>query len=230
MAIPQVIHRIWFGPRDMPDAYRDYGQKWLTLNPGWTLIDWDYDTLPPLTNQAEFDGCGTTWTPGRGDAKEATMIQVTQADIAAYEILHQHGGLYVNCDMEPIRPLPEDFTSHDMILAYEVDGWLISNAFMAAEPGHPLLADVIAAIPNSVANSEGRSMDWITGPKLLTAIKKENHDHVTVWPARYCNPYMPDQPPVIYPETIAAHCWGHAARDEELWPDQPRQHGQQRYN
>lgn len=229
MAIPKVIHRIWFGPRPMPQSYRAYGHDWIELNPGWKLIDWNYDTLPELINQHWFDTCGTAWRPGRGDAKEATMIQVTQADIASYEILHQHGGLYVNCDMQPISPLP-DLTEVDVLLAYEIDGWLISNAFMAATPNHPLMQSVINAIPGSIQANQQASMDWITGPKLLTAVKKELHDDVFVLPARACNPFMPDQQPVVYPETICQHHWGHAAKDEELWPDLPRQEGQQRYN
>jgi len=230
MAIPKLMHRIWFGPRPMPDLYVQFKQQWLDLNPGWELRDWGYDDLPPLDNQTEFDGCGTTWFPGRGDAKEATMIQVTQADIAAYEILYKNGGLYLNCDMKPIKPLPEDFCDHDAILAYELDGWLISNAFMAAVPKHPLMKAVIEAIPGSVRAAADRSMDWITGPKLLTAVKKEAFDDVTTWPARYCNPFMPDQAPVISEDSIAAHYWGHAARDEDLWPDLGRQPGAQRYN
>lgn len=230
MAIPKVMHRIWFGPRPMPDLYVQFGKEWLELNPGWVMWDWGYDDLFLLQNQPEFDSCGVTWTPGRGDAKEATMIQVTQADIAAYEILYNEGGLYLNCDMKPIRPLPADFCDRDILLAYELDGWLVSNAFMAAAPEHPLIGAVIEAIPESVRNTEGRSMDWVTGPKLLSAVKKERFDDVEVWPSRYCNPFMPDQQPVIYEETVAAHYWGHAMRDEELWPELGRQPGAQRYN
>jgi mannosyltransferase OCH1-like enzyme len=214
----------------MPDLYRRFGEEWIALNPGWELRDWGYEDLPPLQNQAEFDSCGVTWTPARGDAKEATMIQVTQADIAAYEILYNEGGLYLNCDMKPIRALPTDFCDREALLAYEVDGWLISNAFMAAVPQHPLMTAVIEAIPESVHRAEGRSMDWVTGPKLLTAVKKEQFDHVEVWTSRYCNPFMPNQQPVIFEETVAAHFWGHAMRDEELWPNLGRQEGAQRYN
>lgn len=230
MAIPKVMHRIWFGPRPMPQLYKDFADQWLELNPDWEMQEWGYGNMPPLVNQEQFDGCGTTWHPGRGDAKEASMIQVTQADIAAYEILYLHGGLYLNCDMKPIKPLPPDFCDHDAVLAYELDGWLISNAFMAAEPKHPLLRTVIDRIPASVSDSTNKSMDWITGPKLLTAVKKEAHDDVLVWPARYCNPFMPDQAPVIHADSIAAHYWGHAAKDEDLWPDMGRQSGAQRYN
>lgn len=229
MAIPKVMHRIWFGPRPMPETYKLYGCEWTDMNPGWELIDWNYDTLPPLQNQDAFDGCGITWKPARGDAKEATMIQVTQADIAAYEILYREGGLYLNCDMKPVRPLPETFCDNDAILAYEVEGVLISNAFMAAEVQHPLFQAVIDAIPGSIANPPGPSMDWITGPRLLTRVAQAAFPNVTVWPARYCNPFMPNNQPVIYEDTIAAHYWGHAAQDEQLWPDLGRQIGAQRY-
>lgn len=229
MAIPKVIHRIWFGPRDMPAQYAEYGQDWRRLNPEWDLIDWTYETLPPLRNQSEFDGCGVTWTPERGDAKEATMIQVTQADIAAYEILYQNGGLYVNCDMKPIKPLPKDFCDHEAVFAYEIDGTLISNAFMAATAHHPALNAVIEAIPASVQNASGRSMDYVTGPRHLTGIIQQQYPNTTIWPARYCNPYLPNSQPTFHEDTIAIHYWGHATQDESLWPDMDRQPGAQRY-
>lgn len=165
--------------------------------------------------------------PGRGDGKEASLKQVTQADIGAYELLWAYGGLYVNCDMRPVRPLPEELITRDITLAYEVDNHLISNAWMMAEPKHELLDAVISAIPASVRTCN-LGVDYVTGPRLLTRIA-EGFPNITILPARYCNPWLPTHIKQIQEETICIHEWGHATRDEDLWPDKPRQEGAQRY-
>ena len=44
--IPQVIHRLWLGPRPMPQRFKDYGRDWESLNPGWECHDWSWHDLP----------------------------------------------------------------------------------------------------------------------------------------------------------------------------------------
>jgi mannosyltransferase OCH1-like enzyme len=225
--VPRIIHRQWYGPREMPERYRENGELWLQLNPGWELIDHDYTTLPLLRNEWEFSEVGKSWMPKRGDGKEASLIQVTQADIAAYEILYSLGGLYVNCDMRPIRPLPDHLQEQDITLAYEVDGSLISNAFMMSVPQHPLINAVIEALPESVKHPD-RGVDHVTGPRLLSRIAETFHG-IDILPARFCNPWLPTQQKVTHEDTICVHEWGHATKDEDLWADKPRQAGEQRY-
>lgn len=225
--VPRLIHRQWFGPREMPERYKENGRLWQDLNPGWELIDHDYSTLPPLRNHWEFTEVGRSWMPGRGDGKEASLVQVTQADVGAYEILWAWGGLYVNCDMRPVRALPDHLSEQDMTLAYEIDGTLISNAWMMSIPEHPLMNAVIEAIPDSVRTCD-RGVDYVTGPRLLTRIAGSFPD-VPILPSRYCNPWLPTHAQQIHEDTICVHEWGHATKDEDLWPDKPRQDGAQRY-
>ena len=216
MGTPRLIHRIWLGPRPMPNLYRDFGQRWRELNPRWHLIDWTYETLPQLQNQDLFDGCGTSWTPIPGAAKANSIIQVAQADLAGYELLQLFGGLYVNTDMEPLRPIPEALLDEAIILANEIDNWLISNAWMMSAPDQPLMQAVIDAIPANI-QVERRSIDWQTGPKLLTRIKEERFPETPVLPARYCNPWTDRPWGDPYPDSLCAHHWGHKNPDEQLW-------------
>lgn len=216
MRIPRLIHRVWFGPREMPADYVEYGRLWREMNPRWHLIDWDYATVPQIINQDLFDGCGDTWIPIPGAAKSTSIIQVAQADLMGYELLHSFGGLYVNTDMEPLRPIPEALLEHDIVLANEIDNWLISNAWMMSVPGHPLIRAVIDAIPGNI-QVESRSIDWQTGPKLLTRIKEERFPETPVLPARYCNPWTDTPWGEPHPDSICAHHWGHKHPDDLLW-------------
>ena len=226
--VPQVIHRQWYGPSPMPQRYIDNGALWLELNPGWELIDHDYSTMPPLRNEWEFNEVGKSWMPGRGDGKEASLVQVTQADIGAYEILWNYGGLYVNCDMRPVRPLPDDLLDSSVTLAYEIDDTLISNAWMMAAPEHPLMNAIIEALPENVRTCT-LGVDHVTGPRFLTRMTREHAPDARILPARFCNPWLPTFQQVVHEDTICVHEWGHATRDEDLWPGMDRQAGEQRY-
>lgn len=229
MAIPKLIHRQWFGPRPMPDRYHENRDLWKRFNPDWRITDFlSLEALPEMRNGEYVHGCGITWHPGRGDQKEASLIQVTQADIAAYELLYRYGGLYVNCDMRPLQPLPDLIREYDLVLAYEIDDVLISNAFMACTPEHPLMDEIIKALPANIETVHA-GVDYISGPRFLTRIVKEFAPDAFILPARFCNPWLPSQPRTVYPETICEHEWGHATSDQDLWPDQDRQPGAQRY-
>lgn len=200
----------------MPELYREFGRKWTELNPEWLLVDWDYSMMPPLRNQWHFDNVGTGWNPNPGAAKENSITQVAQADIAAYELLYLYGGLYVNCDMEPLRPIPLSLLGNPVTLASEIDPWLISNAWMMAAPAQPLFATVIESIPENI-EKETRTIDWKTGPKLLTRIVQEQFPNTPVLPARYCNPWTPQVPNGPDEDSICQHHWGHRIPDTELW-------------
>jgi mannosyltransferase OCH1-like enzyme len=216
VAIPKLIHRAWFGPREMPRQYVEYGNAWKALNPDWQLIEWGYDNRPPLINESLFVNCGTEWQPIAGAAKTTSIIQVAQADLLGYELLYRYGGLYVNTDMEPLRPIPDDFTEFDVLLANEIDDWLISNAWMMSAPQHPLMRSVIVAIPGNIA-TETRSIDWQTGPKLLTRIKEERYPDTPVLPARFCNPWTDTPYGTPHADSLCAHHWGHKHPDHLLW-------------
>lgn len=214
--IPSTFHRIWFGPKPMPARYVEYGEQWLNLHPGWTLTTWTYENLPKLVNQEIFDGIGTRWPIRAGAAKPETVVQVQQADIAAYEIVFKFGGVYLNCDIEPVRNIgPLLNTKRGGFLTWEADKLWISNAVLASYPHHPFWTECIARIPARM--ERGKQINWQTGPALVTETWRDHHDLMTVYPQSYFNPVSWQGQKAVGP-TYAIHHWGHKTPDEKLWP------------
>lgn len=215
-----MIHRLWFGPRDMPQPYRDYGRMWEEMT-GLEVHDWGYDDLPPLRNQRLFDTCGDLWGGLGGAGKQSTAKQVQQADIAAYELLDQFGGLYVNCDLEPLKPI-DDLCGDRAWVARSPHPRYTSNAVMySPEAGHPFFDYVISELPLFVASRVVRAMNKQTGPALLSACVDARPELVDVQPTRFFFPfdyYSMDQAHREYPDAYAKHHWGHQTPDDELWP------------
>jgi hypothetical protein len=144
-----VIHRIWLGD-PMPAEYQEYGRRWLELNPGWSLHDWSEEELDWLANQELF-------------ARFEPIARAAQADVARYEILSRHGGVYVDTDVEPLRPLGDLFDGAEVHLVEQYPG-SISNGIMAAVPGSRFFTDIIAALPSEALELEGQKVSQVTGP------------------------------------------------------------------
>ena len=60
------------------------------MNPGWLVHTWREWDLPGLRNQLWFD---------------AAAHPAQRADIARFELLHRFGGIYVDTDFAPLRPI-----------------------------------------------------------------------------------------------------------------------------
>jgi mannosyltransferase OCH1-like enzyme len=168
----KIIHRLWIGPNPIPEPYVEYGKRWAELNPGWEVREWteaDVEEMG-LTNRRIWDHIkehgGNSSIAHNYAAARATQM----ADVAGYEIVYRHGGVYLNCDMEPLRPLadlPAD--GGDAWACLEVDHWL-NNGALGGPAGHPFWKLVIDELPRRWDRMPGRPMHIVTGPHLLTEI------------------------------------------------------------
>ncbi len=196
--IPQVFHFVWTGP-PMPDHLRAYMATWEQVNADWDCQLWDEAALAGwMTNQDLFD---------RADEFTRSVGQF-RADIARYEILHRHGGIYVDVDFEARKPLDDLIVDTSCFAAWERDGVWINNAIVGAEPGHPLFAELIAGLPANVERRIGKRPNILSGPQYLTPIARR-HD-ITVFPAALFYPYSwseLERSGEAFPDAYAVHHW-----------------------
>jgi mannosyltransferase OCH1-like enzyme len=176
--IPKKLHRIWFGQRPMPEAYNRFWDDWQRLHPDWTLITWTEGNLPPLINGHLWEHVGLTAHAGIPMAHERA-VAVQRADIVAYELVWRYGGVYVNCDMQPLRSL-DPLLEHKAFAAKE-DHHYLCNAVMGGEKESPFFAEVISQLPSRFGGEfQNERMEIQTGPHLLTAVAEQCPDMITV--------------------------------------------------
>ncbi|MER7283790.1 FkbM family methyltransferase [Dactylosporangium sp. NPDC000244] len=196
LLVPRVFHRIKLdGP--LTERERAFGESWLRHHPGWELKLWTGAGLPPLTNQALFDAA----PPGQKE------------DILRYELLLAHGGVFLGTDLECLRNIEPLLGGLDVFCARE-DGFRLADGVLGAAPGHPLIAAVVAALPNSVAWRPGRPRDEQTGAELLTRVVAEQDGLGRVTPAVFGSevfyPYHWTEPPragATFPSAYAVCHW-----------------------
>ncbi len=155
--IPHVLHQIWLGPRAVPEEWM---RSWRDAHPSWSYRLWRDAHVASfeLTNEALFRRC---CDEGLFDAA---------ADVARAEILLREGGAYVDADSICLRPLDgAAFLQAGFFATVEPTPLaedLITNAFMGARAGHPVLERYAVALTGV---GDPRPQWRHTGPVQLTA-------------------------------------------------------------
>lgn len=205
--IPKVVHRIWFGPKKIPDVCLEYGRKWESL--GYETRLWTEANLPPLVNQRIYDEIGERGTnAGSGIAEIGVWVQ--RADVVAYELIQQMGGIYANMDMEPVRVLDDILDGVTAFAGIEEHPW-ICNALMGCTPGHWFFAKVISELPARYDRDPGGVMSHVTGPHLLTDVA-HRFGGLTVFGAEKFYPFIwhqMERENEEHPDAYTIHHWHH---------------------
>lgn len=172
---------MWLGPKPMPQKYVSFGVRWAQVNPGWKVRHWGWkdwesgelnrnsDIIQDILNNGPYTGIPL-------NSAVAKMTQV--ADVLSAEILYRHGGVYVNCDIEPVHPISSYVFPEGAWACYEIAHWL-NNGVMGASSDHQAFWwDYMAALPGRFFDSEWyqKPMHQVTGPWFLTDFIRDRSD------------------------------------------------------
>ena len=130
--VPRIINQVWLNG-DPPDTLLRLQERMMRLNPGYDLRLWKPENFPPLYNArwyAEIEGLSY------------------KSDIARYEILWRHPGIYVDFDAIFWRGFDDIFgdagcsSMPDNFFVRESDE-RINNAIFGVGPGSPIAAALV---------------------------------------------------------------------------------------
>lgn len=154
--IPRIIHQICVGT-PVPDSVREWMEGWHVMHADWDYRFWTDDNLPPLINRRQYD---------------ATAIPAQKADIARYEIVHQHCGVYVDADYECLRRIDALIVNREYLLIRDtVVKRLVQNGRFAAPSGSQLTSRCVGAVGRRFRVS--KHPNRTTGPHLITAVANQ---------------------------------------------------------
>jgi inositol phosphorylceramide mannosyltransferase catalytic subunit len=122
--IPRVFHQIWLGSDPLPRDYAAYQKTWTRRHPGWELRLWTEDDLPGDLERKEI--------------YELLRRPAERSDMLRLELLHRHGGVYLDADFECRRSLEPLLEGVTFFCAY-IDPGRVNNALIGSVAGHPLL-------------------------------------------------------------------------------------------
>lgn len=166
--VPRLLHQVWIG--GPPPVTTGHWRAHAAAH-GWGYRLWDETALQAL---------GITADPAyremraRGDLPGAV-------DVARYHILLREGGVYLDCDWYPAGPSLETALPLAGLSAMAEpvprltgrDGLLLANSLIAAPPGHPAIAALVAALPEALRRCPEGPAWWTTGPLVFTLACRE---------------------------------------------------------
>ncbi len=202
MVIPKLIHRVWVGPDPMPEAFQRYGESWREHHPDWEMRLWTDDNLPPLS---------------RPQALTRARYPTELANLLRYELLAGAGGVYIDTDLECLRPIDPLLEGVEAFTAYLRPG-RVGCGILGAVPGHPLFARAVEEAEKRAG--EGKSSVRATGPWFMTELVKDFPDVTIFEPAKFY-PYDWDEKPrpaSEFPDAYAIHHWRRTGRNEPSDP------------
>jgi len=188
--IPAVVHQIW-KTNELPRAWQGFAASWAKHNPDWEYRLWtDRDVEQYVVERY----------PELREQYATLSYDIQRADLARYLILHGCGGVYADLDLECLCPLTPLVDGQRLIACREPDGHAegpgdrapIGNAFLASEPRHPLLEEVVDEIArNPHAITFHQEVLTTTGPRMLTrVIRGRQGGDATILPSRVAYPYV----------------------------------------
>lgn len=120
MAIPKVIHYCWLSGEPYPDLVRKCIESWQRYLPDYQFVLWDRERI------SEID---CSWVNSAIAAKKWAFA----ADYIRLYALYNYGGIYLDCDVEVIKPL-DDLLNRPYFMGRESHKNVIEAAVMGGEP------------------------------------------------------------------------------------------------
>lgn len=127
--IPTTIHYCWFGGKSKPRLAEKCIKSWKKHCPAYDIIEWNEDNFDvniiPFTKEAYAAG------------KFAFV-----SDYARLWVLYHHGGIYMDTDVELIRPL-DGLLRLEAYAGFENREYVASGLGMGAVKHHPVLQEMM---------------------------------------------------------------------------------------
>lgn len=182
--IPKIIHYCWFGGNPIPEKDQRCIDSWKKLCPDYEIKRWD---------ESNYDITKNAYMKEAYDEKKWGFVP----DYARLEIIFEHGGIYLDTDVELIKNL-DDLLTNKAFMGFEDGKHVSPGLIIAAEPQHPtigLLMNIYAErhflkddgsydmTPSPIMNTE-----FLTERGMIPNNKKQEVAEITIYPTDYFCP------------------------------------------
>lgn len=159
--IPKVIHYCWFGGTPHPAFMQRCMRSWHRHLPDYQIVEWNESTFPLDQNRYAHE------------AYEAGKFAFV-TDYVRLKVLYDHGGVYVDTDVEVVRSL-DSFLRHEAFSGFE-DPQHIPTAVMGSRAGNQWIGALLADYDRRAFVQADGSFDLTTNVTRITEITRKTFE------------------------------------------------------
>ena len=184
--IPKIIHYCWFGGSPIPEKLRKYMQSWHEVMPDWEIREWNESNYsiadaPLYVRQAYAAG------------KYAFV-----SDYVRLLALEQYGGVYLDTDVEVVKPFEPLLGDKVFMGLEESQAHLPGTCVMGAEAHSEWAKAMLHTYKNAVFVRPDGSYDLTTNVRRMGDelckygfVPDRNGQHIAEWGLRiYTHDYF----------------------------------------
>lgn len=180
MDIPKKIHYCWFGGNPLPKSAVKCINSWKKYCPDYKIIEW---------NETNFDTNCNAYCAEMVKRKKWAFL----TDYVRLKVIYEHGGIYLDTDVQVIRPLNE-LVEKGPYMGFENTGRVATGLGFAAEAGNLLIWENMVYYEMLTDFSELKSCPFITTEVLRRhglsedVTRIQTIDEMTIYPEEFLCP------------------------------------------
>lgn len=198
--IPKTIHYCWFGGNPLPSDVKKCLKSWKKYGKGYEITQW---------NETNFDlSAAPLYVKQAYEAKKWAFV----SDYVRLWALCKHGGVYLDTDVELIKPL-DDLLLQRAFAFFET-AYSLSTGLLGAERDFPLFAQWLRSYDEKTFIDENGEMDLTINVKGFSTLcasqgfcldnTRQEHGGLLLLPTTYLYSRLPGNAP-ISSATYAIH-------------------------
>ena len=213
--IPKIIHYCWFGGKELPENAVKCIDSWKKYCPDYEIRRWD---------ESNFDVEENTFVAQAYKARKFAFV----SDYARFKIMIEDGGIYLDTDVELLKPL-DDLLDQHAFMGFEKNGAEITGIapglIIGAEAGAQFLRDMVDIYSNTTfCDAEGKQTaatvvkymtDYLVDRGCVVEDRMQTVDGITLYPtAHFCPKDYGSGEIHISENTYSVHHY-----DSTWWPE-----------
>lgn len=153
MSIPKVIHYCWYGNGSKPECFEKCFASWKKHAPDYEIVEWNESN----TNLEENEFMKQAYA-----AKKYAFV----SDIARLRILYDHGGVYLDTDVELWQPL-DDLLANSAFFFFDEGNQINTGLGFGTEAHNPLILHLLSEYTGLSFSADNAKK--LACPKINTA-------------------------------------------------------------
>lgn len=149
--IPKIIHYCWFGGKPLTPLAEKCVKSWEKFCPDYKIIRWD---------ESNYDVTKNLYMKEAYEAKKWGFVP----DYARLDIIYHHGGIYMDTDVEVVKPFDE-LLSCKAFMGVEIPGQVALGLGFGAEKENSVIGDLLKEYERRHFIVDGK-MDLTAAPAL----------------------------------------------------------------